>query len=178
MNVNTSPIEDLLSPLKQYFQKDNFSREDVISKPPLRSELLTAEQMDQYARQLAAHHAITDKQMPEKLLRRLAENEEVIFRVIALLHESVREKRPVTPAGEWLLDNFYLIEEEIKTGKRYLPKGYSKGLPKLVSGQQEGYPRVYDIAIEIISHSDGHVDIHSLSGFIAAYQTVSQLTIR
>jgi cyclic beta-1,2-glucan synthetase len=177
MNVNTSPIEDLLSPLKQYFQKDNFSREDVISKPPLRSELLTAEQMDQYARQLAAHHAITDKQMPEKLLRRLAENEEVIFRVIALLHESVREKRPVTPAGEWLLDNFYLIEEEIKTGKRYLPKGYSKGLPKLVSGQQEGYPRVYDIAIEIISHSDGHVDIHSLSGFIAAYQTVSQLTI-
>jgi cellobiose phosphorylase len=177
MNVNSSPIEDLLSPLKQYFQKDTFSREDVISKPPLRSELLTAEQMDHYARQLAAHHAITDKQMPEKLLRRLAENEEVIFRVTALLHESMREKRQVTPAGEWLIDNFYLIEEEIKTGKRYLPKGYSKGLPKLASGPQEGYPRVYDIAIEIISHSDGHVDIQSLSGFIAAYQTVSQLTI-
>jgi cyclic beta-1,2-glucan synthetase len=177
MNVNSGAIEDLLSSLKQYFQKDNFSREDVISKPPLRSELLTAEQMEQYARQLASHHSITDEQAPEKLLRRLDENGEVLFRVTALLHESVREKRPITPAGEWLLDNFYLIEEEIKTGKRYLPKGYSKGLPKLAAGPQAGYPRVYDIATEIICHSDGHVDIHSLSGFIAAYQKVSPLTI-
>jgi cyclic beta-1,2-glucan synthetase len=177
MNVNTGAIEDLLSPLKQYFQKDNFSREDVIAKPPLRSELLTADQMEQYAKQLAGHHTITDGQAPEKLLKRLAENEEVILRVTALLHESVREKRPVTPAGEWLLDNYYLIEEEIKTGKRYLPKGYSKGLPKLASGPQAGYPRVYDIALEIISHSDGHVDIHSLSGFIESYQKVSPLTI-
>jgi cyclic beta-1,2-glucan synthetase len=177
MNVNTGAIEDLLSPLKQYFQKDGFSREDVIAKPPLRSELLTADQMEQYARQLAGHHTITDEQVPEKLLKRLAENEEVLLRVTALLHESVREKRPVTPAGEWLLDNYYLIEEEIKTGKRYLPKGYSKGLPKLAAGPQAGYPRVYDIALEIISHSDGHVDIHSLSGFIEAYQKVSPLTI-
>ncbi len=177
MISSTGSINDLLAPLKQYFKKDNFSREDVISSPPLRSELFTADQMDQYAGQLATRHTITNEQRPEKLLRRLAENEEIILRVTALLHETVREKRSVSPAGEWLLDNFYIIEEEIKVGKRYLPKGYSKGLPKLVSGPQEGFPRVYDIAIEIISHSDGHVDIKSLSAFIAAYQKTNQLTI-
>ncbi|HPH46059.1 MAG TPA: glucoamylase family protein, partial [Chryseolinea sp.] len=60
---------------------------------------------------------------------------------------------------------------------RYLPKGYSKGLPKLNSGPLAGFPRVYDIAIEIISHSDGHIDIYSLSNFIVAYQKVNHLTI-
>ncbi len=68
----------------------------------------------------------------------------------------------IAPAGEWLLDNFYLIEEQIYTGKKHLPKGYSKGLPQLLKGTSAGLPRVYDIAVEIISHSDGHVDLKSL----------------
>src|SRR6185295_11658459 len=61
--------------------------------------------------------------------------------------------------------------------KRYLPKGYSKGLPKLRTGASAGYPRVYDIAIQIISHSDGHVDIQRLSRFVESYQKVSPFTL-
>ncbi|HZY78783.1 MAG TPA: glucoamylase family protein, partial [Cyclobacteriaceae bacterium] len=177
MKVKTNAIDELFSPLRQYFQKDGINREEVNEKPPLRSELFSTEQMEQHAMQLATSHVITHEESPEQLLKRLAENEEILNRVTALLQDTVREKKTITPAGEWLLDNFYLIEEQIRTGKRYLPKGYSKGLPKLRGGMQAGYPRVYDIAIEIISHSDGHVDIQSLSGFIASYQKVSQLTI-
>ena len=76
-----------------------------------------------------------------------------------------------------MLDNFYLIEEQIYTGKKHLPKGYSKGLPHLQKGASAGLPRVYDIAVEIISHSDGHVDLNSLSGFVNTYQTVTFLKI-
>jgi cyclic beta-1,2-glucan synthetase len=177
MKVKSNAIDELFSPLRQYFQKDILSREDVNEKPPLRSELFSTEQMDQHAMQLASSHVVTHEEAPEQLLKRLADNEEILNRVTELLQETVREKKTITPAGEWLLDNFYLIEEQIRTGKRYLPKGYSKGLPKLRGGSLAAYPRVYDIAIEIISHSDGHVDIQSLSGFIAAYQKVSQLTI-
>jgi cellobiose phosphorylase len=177
MKVKTNAIDELFSPLRQYFQKDSFNREEVIDKPPLRSELFSTDQMDQHAIQLATSHVVTHEEAPEQLLKRLADNEEILIRVTALLQETVREKKTITPAGEWLLDNFYLIEEQVRTGKRYLPKGYSKGLPKLRGGTLAGYPRVYEIAIEIISHSDGHVDIESLSSFIASYQKVSQLTI-
>ena len=177
MKVKSNAIDELFSPLRQYFQKDTFNREDVNEKPPLRLELFSTDQMDQHAIQLATSHVVTHEEAPEQLLKRLADNEEILIRVTALLQETVREKKAISPAGEWLLDNFYLIEEQIRTGKRYLPKGYSKGLPKLRGGTLAGYPRVYDLAIEIIAHSDGHVDIQSLSSFIASYQKVSHLTI-
>lgn len=177
MKVRTTKFEELISPLKPIFQKDNFSHEDVKEKPPLRSELFTLEQLEQHAAALARLHTVTHVQSPELLLKQLSDNEDILFNTIRLLQQSIKEKKSISPAAEWLLDNFYLIEEEILIGKRYLPKGYSKGLPKLSSGKHKGFPRVYDIAIEIISHSDGHVDINSLSSFIAAYQRVSHLTL-
>jgi cyclic beta-1,2-glucan synthetase len=85
--------------------------------------------------------------------------------------------RRITPAGEWLLDNFYLIEEQIRTARRHLPKGYSRELPTLRHGASAGYPRVYDIALETISHGDGRVDPENLSSFVASYQSVSVLTL-
>lgn len=176
-NNRANTIEELFSQLRQYFQKDNISRKDVNQKPPLRAELFSAEQMEQHATQLATSHQLSFDSAPELLLKNLAENEEVLLRVTHLLQDAIKEKSRVTPAGEWLLDNFYLIEEQIRLGKRHLPKGYSKGLPRLTNGALAGYPRVYDIAIEIISHSDGRVDIHSLSHFISTYQKQSELTI-
>jgi len=58
-----------------------------------------------------------------------------------------------------------------------LPKGYSENLPNLANSISAGMPRVYDIVLEIISHSDGRVDVTSLSSFIAAYQTHTTLTL-
>jgi cyclic beta-1,2-glucan synthetase len=90
------------------------------------------------------------------------------------LTAAVTENRRITPAAEWLLDNFYLIEEQISTAKRHLPKGYSRELPRLARGPSAGRPRVYDIALEIIAHGDGRVDTESLGRFVAAYQTVTR----
>ena len=180
MKGTTVRLEELLSPLKQYFLKDTFVRSDIINAPPLRAELFTIEQVAVHATDLAIkQHEINYKKTTEQLLKRLDENEEVLIRVVNLLQESIKEKTPIAPAGEWLLDNFYLIEEQIRIAKRHLPKNYSKGLPKLGSrsGASEGLPRIYDIAIEIISHSDGHLDIHSLTRFIEAYQKISELTL-
>ncbi len=177
MKVNSATIEDLFDQLRQHFQKDYLTREDVNEKPPLRSELYSADQMDLHAHELATAHTLASGETPELLLNRLAQNEEILFRVATLLQTAVKEKKIITPAGEWLLDNFYLVEEQIRIAKRHLPKGYSKGLPRIASGKSAGLPRVYDIAIEIISHSDGHVDIYSLSNFITAYQKVNYLTL-
>ncbi|MHB8354235.1 MAG: cyclic beta 1-2 glucan synthetase, partial [Burkholderiales bacterium] len=125
----------------------------------------------------AASHRLAVEPAPDQLLDRLAENEAALTRVCNLLTAAVTAKRRITPAGEWLLDNFYLIEEQIRTAKRHLPKGYSLELPRLASKSSLGHPRVYDIAIEIIAHGDGRVDAESLSRFVTAYQSVNALKL-
>ncbi|EQD59549.1 glycosyltransferase 36, partial [mine drainage metagenome] len=75
------------------------------------------------------------------------------------------------------LDNDYLIEEQIRTAQRDLPKGYSRELPRLLNGPSAKLPRVYDIALETIAHGDGRVDRESLSRFVASYQTVTPLKL-
>jgi len=143
----------------------------------LRSELFSADQMAQYGKALAGKHPLITGRAPNELLKRLANNEEVLLEVHDLLTDAVKESHRIIPAGEWLLDNFYLIQEQIRTGKKHLPKGYSEDLPQLSGGPSAGLPRVYDIAQEIISHSDGRVDQQGLSNFIAAYQTVTHLKL-
>src|SRR6478672_4758873 len=145
--------------------------------PPLRSEIFTKEKLEQHAISLAKRHVLVYHQTSEQLLQRLDQNEAILLEVYAMLSEAVKKNTPIAPAAEWLLDNFYLIEEQIYTGKKHLPKGYSKQLPRLLKGESSDIPRVYDMAVEIISHSDGHVDLGSLTGFVKAYQTVSYLKL-
>ncbi len=159
------------------FRGNNLSQKYVGEEPPLRSELFSASQMEQHGKTLAVSHTLSPGHGSEHLLTRLAENEGVLLEVRDLLIEAVKANRRITPAGEWLLDNFYLIEEQIRTAKRHLPKGYSRGLPRLKKGPSVGLPRVYDIALEIISHGDGRVDPENLSSFVAAYQTVTVLQL-
>ncbi|HET9650896.1 MAG TPA: cyclic beta 1-2 glucan synthetase, partial [Usitatibacter sp.] len=83
----------------------------------------------------------------------------------------------LAPAAEWLLDNFYLVEEQVRTARRHLPKAYSRELPRLASGPSAGLPRAYDIAAEAVAHGDGHVNPGGLRRFVAAYQTVTALHI-
>ena len=146
-------------------------------EPPLRAELFSSDQMEQHGKTLAGSHRVGVSRAPDQLLSRLRENEDVLRGACDLLSEAVTANRRIAPAGEWLLDNFYLIEEQIRTARRHLPKGYSRGLPRLIGGPSAGLPRVYDIALEPISHGDGRVDPESLSSFVAAYQTVAALTL-
>src|ERR1700709_386729 len=110
MKVKIKPIDELLSPLRQYFQKEDFERNDVNEKPPLRSELFSIDQLEQHATLLAHTHRLSVDSAHEQLLKRLSENEEIIFKVTDMLHSAVRDNKAISPAGEWLLDNFYLIE--------------------------------------------------------------------
>ena len=117
-------------------------RNHLDEEPPLRSELFSADQMAQHGKALAASHKLAPGRAPDRLLARLAANESALVRVCSLLTEAVTENRRITPAGEWLLDNFYLIEEQIRTAKRHLPKGYSRELPRLAQGPSAGRPRL------------------------------------
>ena len=149
----------------------------VAVEPLLRAELFSVEQMDRHGKSLAGSHKIDPAHQTDRLRARLRENEGVLLNALGWLTHAVREDDRITPAGEWLLDNAYLIEEQIRTARRHLPKGYSKQLPRLLEGKSRGLPRVYDIAFEVISHGDGRIDAESLLRFVAAYQEVSDLTL-
>lgn len=176
MKVKTSTVLDILSRMRVYFQGNN-SIGNSRNEEPFRSELYNSDQMEIHAKVVARSHKLLKGKSSDKLLKRLGNNEKILLDVRNLLVESIRSGQTITPGAEWLLDNFYLIEEQVVIARKHLPKGYSEGLPYLANGNSAGMPRVYDIVLEIISHSDGRVDVKSLSGFIAAYQTEKLLTL-
>ncbi len=146
------------------------------SEPPLRAELFGLEQLSRHAKTLAAAHEVIAQAQSNQLLDRLDANEEIL-RNFNIASRAVSARRRITPAAEWLLDNFYLIEEQIQMARRHLPKGYSRELPCLARGPSMGFPRVYDIVLELISHVDAQVDGRGLSAFLEAYQSGAVLKL-
>src|SRR5213596_20510 len=143
---------------------------------PLRAELFGVEQLARHAQAIAAQHKLVAGRTSARLLTRLDQNEKVL-RAFNRASLAVDRTRRVTPAAEWLLDNFYLIEEQIQMARRHLPRSYSRELPRLLDGPSAGLPRVYDIVLEFISHVDAQIDAEPLRAFVAAYQTVSGLKL-
>ncbi len=177
--MNIGSLLDLLKlrRLRAFRRRRAAARIRPEQEPALRSELFSAEQMERHGAALASQHRLSARSGADLLLARLADNEAVLTHTCERLTNATRRKRRVTPAGEWLLDNFYLIEEQIRIARRHLPKGYSRELPRLENSLSAGLPRVYDIALEIISHGDGRVDTSSLHRFINAYQSVTPLKL-
>ncbi len=96
------------------------------------------------------------------------------YRMIA---KGIDERRAITPAAEWLVDNYYLVERQIREIHSALPPGYYRQLPKLRDGPFVGYPRVFGLAWAFVAHTDSHFDTEMLCRFVGAYQTVQPLTI-
>lgn len=149
----------------------------VPESPPLRAELFSGEQLRRHAIALAGQHLLDPKPGSNRLLLRLDDNEHVLIQAYDLVTGAESEGRRTGPAGEWLLDNFYLIEQQIRMTRLHLPRTYSRELPRLLNGPSAGFPRVYDIALELIAHVDGRVDAENVNLFVTAYQSVTALTV-
>ncbi|MBS0350330.1 MAG: cyclic beta 1-2 glucan synthetase [Proteobacteria bacterium] len=142
------------------------------------SEPLSIEQMEKHALVLAKSHQLAAKTTGGILLKRLAASEQTLLKAREILLEVTSSHHRITPAGAWLLDNFYLIEEQIRMIKRHLPKNYERDLPQLTGGCfEKGYPRIYDIALQVIEHSDGSWNLANLNRFIRTYQTITPLKL-
>ncbi|KAF0192801.1 MAG: hypothetical protein FD165_571 [Gammaproteobacteria bacterium] len=143
----------------------------------LRAELLSIEQLKRHAVTLAGQHKIDPHRGPDRLLPRLADNARVLLAAYDVVTSAATPGQRIAPAEAWLLDNFYLIEQQIGLARRHLPRGYSRQLPRLADGLSAGFPRIYDLALELISHMDGRVDSDNVTQFVAAYQTVAPLKL-
>jgi len=142
----------------------------------LRGELFSIDLLQRHARVLAQQHEITTGGGTNHLLRRLSSNEKMLAEHNEQMIK-LETSRHVTPAGEWLLDNHYLIVEQIRMARRHLPRSFNRELPHLRQGPCRHLPRVYHLACELISHVDGRIDQVHLTRFIAAYQETHPLKL-
>ena len=137
-----------------------------------RDASLTSEELDDHARKTALEHSVSRK---KNLLNwpvpRLNGNYDYILSTYRQLNEDLQKRRTVQLSAEWLLDNFYIIEEQVKVLRRELTKKSYLRLPVLRAGPFKGYARIFAIAAELVAHTDGHIDETTLSDYLKAYQS-------
>jgi cyclic beta-1,2-glucan synthetase len=145
---------------------------------PIREELFSAERLEEHARSLASAQPVGSR--PTKglsLHRRLADNSAVLLDAYHSIAGVVNEGQAITPAAEWLIDNYYVVERQIREIRSDLPPSYYRELPKLTEGPLKGYPRVFGIAWAFVAHNDSRFDPDLIVRFVRAYQEVQPLTI-
>ena len=155
---------------------------------PIRGELLGAEGLAEQARALARQQRVMPPTLrsgapkvslargQRPLLERLEQTRRILESARASLAAAAERGGDVSASGEWLLDNFYVIQEHLREIRASMPRGYYQELPKLAAGTLAGYPRVYEVAISLIGHSEGHVDWDNVQLFVREFQRGATLT--
>lgn len=142
--------------------------------------MLGDEHLAERARDLARRQILDETHGPRlsaRLLGRLQSTNRVLERAHARLVDANNNSVDVGPAGVWLLDNYHVVQEHILEVRATLPRGYYRELPQLIQGPLAGYPRVYDIAIALISHTEARVDLENTELFVDAFQSVTKLSV-
>ena len=149
-----------------------------ILEDPIRDEIFSPERLEQYAHFLASELSVTmKKERGRSLLPRIKENNSYLNASYHKLTDFVAEGIVLSPAGEWIIDNFHIIQDQVREIKEDLPEKYYLELPKINDGELSGYPRVYAMALTLVAHLDSHIDIGTVKRFVSAYQDVTPLLI-
>jgi len=148
-------------------------------KSVIREDLFGTERLEHHARTLAAAQPVTiaQPQRVASLTRRVRDNADVLLDTFRSSAQAVQAGETITPAAEWLLDNFHLVEQQLRQIADDLPPGYYRQLPKLAEGPFTGYPRVFGIAWAYVAHTDSLLSGSVLARFVKAYQEVQPLMI-
>ena len=144
----------------------------------IRAEIFSAERLEQHAESLAAAQGVTARPvLVRPLIARLHANRKALLEAHRAIAKAIAQGGAITPAAEWLVDNYHVVEAQIRQIDDDLPPGYYRQLPKLADGPLAGYPRVLGLAWAFVAHTDSRFDAHLLSRFVSAYQRVQPLTI-
>ncbi len=146
---------------------------------PIRGELLAGQRLEALARELAEEHKIAPRRRRgNPLARRARQNSLRLLHDYQLISAAASPPAmPLTPAAEWLKDNYNLVERQLQQIRDDLPYGFYYQLPKLANGPLNGYPRVLSLAWSYVAHTDSLIDPVVLCRFIAAYQRVATLNV-
>ncbi len=150
------------------------------SEEPIRAELFSPERMEGHAESLAAAQRIVGGGSVARppIDTRSRDNARVLLDCYEVVATAAREKRTTTPAAEWLLDNFHVVDDQLRELERGLTPRYCRSLPALMDGPLAGYPRAYGVTWAFVAHTDSRFEATLLRRFLIAYQRVETLTMR
>ena len=145
---------------------------------PIREALFGIDRLEQHAESLAKAQGVTTHPVPVYSLQsRLSQNASALRETYQTITADMEHGNGIAHAAEWLLDNYHIVEKQIRDIRTALPPRYYYQLPKLADGPFAGYPRVLGLAWAFVAHTDSHFDPQALRQFIRAYQRVQLLTI-
>ena len=140
--------------------------------------LLNEAELYEHLEKIASTHNLQNKSSKETYpIPRLMENYQVIKEVYNILNEHIKLKIDIHPAGEWILDNFYVIEEAVKTIEKELTKEKYENFVGIANGKYQGFARIYVLASEIVNYKDNKITRKILTEGLKAYQTKKNLSM-
>ena len=144
----------------------------------IKGAILDKNQLESYLEKIASDHILTEKSDKDTYpIPRLKENFWIIKEIYRLLNDQIKQGIPIHPAGEWILDNLYVIEEIVKNiSKELTLKKYTEFLG-LANGRYKGFARVYVLATEMVAYTDGKINSENLENMLQAYQTKKTLSM-
>lgn len=145
---------------------------------PIRSEIFGPQRFAQHGRSLGVTHQATCANIKTgPFFPRLQDNISVLREAYAYIGAQASTGYDISPAAEWLLDNFHLIDAQLEEINAGLPKSYFVRLPMLLDEPLAGLPRIYGVAWAFVAHTDGAFDEDLLTHFLDAYQETRELNL-
>ncbi len=140
--------------------------------------MLEKKQLEKHLEKIALSHNTTSKSQKDTYpVPQLLENFKTIEEVYNLLNEHLKLGINIHPAGEWILDNFYIIEETVKQIKKELPLNKYTNFVGIANGEYKGFARIYVLATEIVAYTDNKIERQQLEDYLISYQSKKTLSM-
>jgi cyclic beta-1,2-glucan synthetase len=107
----------------------------------------------------------------------LEDSKKVLIDAYRILSGLAKKNQDLSPAAEWLIDNFYIVQEQVVQVGVDFPREFQRNLPPLSGGEHEGLPRVYELVMNFLTHTDNLVDEDVLINYVQHYQQFETLKL-
>ena len=144
----------------------------------IKGAVLDKNQLENYLEKFASDNILQKKSEKQTYpIPRLDNNFRFITKTYDILNSHMKLKISIHPAGEWLLDNYYIIEETYKNIKKEMTIKKYRSFPGIANGTYKGFARIYAITAQIVGATDGRIDSTNLKDFLTAYQRKKTLNM-
>jgi len=136
------------------------------------------DELKETAKKIAKSQHYTDRDKPLKPIgEELEKAREILINAYREFAGAVKANQEITPAAEWIIDNYYIIQEQFVQIKSDFPENYQRSIPRLVKGPLKGYPRIYELIQNIVLYNDNVIDVSTLTEAVHAFQEETTLKI-
>ncbi len=147
------------------------------AQDPIRADLFSPERLEEHAERIARQRILAEGKTGRRLSPRVRDSGRVLLQCYREIAAVIREEGATTPAAEWFVDNFHIVDAVIRQVREDLPRGFYRQLPKLAEEPLQGYPRVLGLAWAFVAHTDSRFEAETLQRFVRRFQRVQPLTI-